>query len=432
MIMKNMKKYFYTFIAPIIPGLLLFIFQFCSSAQQLITNTSHLDHLYQEILIDGKTLGIIHIYSEYPDFNWVGDDDEGIACVDDAARAAILYSKHFSLTNSSASLHKVKTLTEFLLYMQSENGWFYNFIWEDYSINKTFQTSVAIPNWWTWRALWALTEIYPLLKEHDSQLAERMLNAVDKTIKECEKEFSGDRATAIIDGFLRPQWLPFETASDQAAILVLALVNYFNITNEKEVLPLIEKLCDGILLMQEGDESNFPYGAFLSWQNIWHAYGNSQSYALLKAYELLEKDEYKKAALLEINNFFEYLISQMYLNEFKLTKELNITLTAESKIFPQIAYGIRPMIYASLAAYELEDDKKYLDKALRIAEWFFGKNYPKVKMYNPANGRCFDGIISIDEINRNSGAESTIEALLSLIELEKYPDSKEQLIALTN
>lgn len=427
-----MKKLFYTIIAPINSVLLLLVIQSCTSAQQLLTNTSHLDHLYQEIIVDGRTLGIVHIYSEYPDYNWVGDDDEGIACVDDAARAAVFYSKYFHLTNNDARLNKVKTLTEFILFMQSDNGWFYNFIWENYSINKTFQTSVAIPNWWTWRALWALTENYPLMKIHDEQLAERMLDAIKKTIEECKKEFSTEKTTVVIDGFIRPQWLPFETASDQAAILIMALVNYFNITNEAGVLPIIEKLCDGILLMQEGDENRFPFGAFLSWQNLWHAYGNLQSYALLRAFEILKKDEYKNSALLEINNFYEYLFDQKYLNEFKLTKELNVTLTAESKIFPQIAYGIRPMIYACLAAYELEGDKKYLNKALNIAGWFFGKNYPKVKMYNPANGRCFDGITSIDEINMNSGAESTIEALLSLIEIEKYPGSKEQLLALTN
>ena len=35
-------------------------------------------------------------------------------------------------------------------------------------------------------------------------------------------------------------------------------------------------------------------------------------------------------------------------------------------------------------------------------------------MYDPATGRCYDGINSPVDINRNSGAESTIEALLAL------------------
>ena len=45
----------------------------------------------------------------------------------------------------------------------------------------------------------------------------------------------------------------------------------------------VKKLADGIVLMQQGDATHIPYGAFLSWENTWHAYGNDQAYALLKA-----------------------------------------------------------------------------------------------------------------------------------------------------
>jgi hypothetical protein len=40
-------------------------------------------------------------------------------------------------------------------------------------------------------------------------------------------------------------------------------------------------------------------------------------------------------------------------------------------------------------------------------------------MYDPATGICFDGIISKQEINKNSGAESTIESLMILLEIKK-------------
>jgi len=35
-------------------------------------------------------------------------------------------------------------------------------------------------------------------------------------------------------------------------------------------------------------------------------------------------------------------------------------------------------------------------------------------MYDPKTGRCYDGIVSKNNVNKNSGAESTIEALPSL------------------
>ena len=48
-------------------------------------------------------------------------------------------------------------------------------------------------------------------------------------------------------------------------------------------------------------------------------------------------------------------------------------------------------------------------------------------MYDPETGRCFDGILSETEINKNSGAESTIEALYAILEIEANPVAKKKL-----
>ena len=57
------------------------------------------------------------------------------------------------------------------------------------------------------------------------------------------------------------------------------------------------------------------------------------------------------------------------------------------------------------------------------ASWFFGNNMAGVPMYDPATGRCFDGLNGTVEwrINRNAGAESTIEALLALLAVSRSP-----------
>ena len=47
-------------------------------------------------------------------------------------------------------------------------------------------------------------------------------------------------------------------------------------------------------------------------------------------------------------------------------------------------------------------------------------------MYFPQTGICYDGINSKDEINKNSGAESTIEALLSLLDINENPRAKNE------
>ena len=91
-----------------------------------------------------------------------------------------------------------------------------------------------------------------------------------------------------------PGWLPFQFASDQAALLTIILSNYYKITGDKEILDYLNSLVQGIMMMQIKD-SNCEYnGAFLSWQNTWHGWGNSQAYALLKAYQVLREEKLRQ------------------------------------------------------------------------------------------------------------------------------------------
>jgi hypothetical protein len=381
-------------------------------------NTAHLDALYQQIILSDDTVGIIHIYSEYPDYEWVGDDDEGIACVDDVARAAIFYLNHYKANVNNESFRKAQNLIEFLLYMQSENGFFYNFILDDYTINKSHKNSVNESNWWSWRALWALTESMKYFDDFDNNFKNEIINSITAAINAYKNQSSFSKSFTFIDGIKLPNWLPQGYAGDRAALIILGLTNYYNHTSDSTVIPYLNILCDGILMMQKGDSLQTPFYAFLSWQNIWHAYGNSQSYALLKVSLILERDDLKVSALNEINYFYDYLIGEQFLKEFKLSKENNSFTFLEKQKLPQIAYNIRPMVFACLEAFNLTKDTVYAVKAGQLARWFLGSNIANKPMYNPSNGITFDGIISEDEVNMNSGAESTIELLNKILFLK--------------
>jgi hypothetical protein len=50
-------------------------------------------------------------------------------------------------------------------------------------------------------------------------------------------------------------------------------------------------------------------------------------------------------------------------------------------------------------------------------------------MYDPDTGRCFDGLEDGNTINRNAGAESTIEALATILEIEQHPQALRWLFA---
>ncbi len=366
-------------------------------------------------------MAIIHIYSNAPDYKYVGADDEGYACIDDAARAAIFYLEYFKAFKDTLSLNMFHKLINFVLYMQAENGFFYNFMLEDHSINKTFRTSIAEPNWWSWRALWVLMEDYKYFANSKTENIITVKQSIEKTIQAIKKNIPKEKGKVLIDGIEFPDWLPGDIASDQSALLVLSLFDYYKISGDKEILDYLQLLVDGIMMMQIQDPESEFNGAFLSWQNTWHGWGNSQSYALLKAYDILRDEKIKTSVLLELNNFYDQLIESGFLSYFKVQRNDCKYEVVESSKFSQIAYCIRPMVFALLEAYNITSDSTYAIKAGKIAKWFIGRNPTGTVMYNPHNGIFYDGIENKNLINKNSGAESTIEGLLSLLKISLNP-----------
>jgi len=386
-----------------------------------LVNSNHLKQLYAEgTLENGKEVGVINIYSEYPDYTYAIEPNEGFSCVDDVARALVFLSSYSKNCDDPEVEIMIDNLTRFILSMQAENGYFYNFLWGDMSINKTYKTSVAEPNWWSWRALWALSEIYPKLSEG---LAERTRSATEQIIETVINEYLElPKDTILLEGMTLPNWFPSGTAYDQSAILMIGMESYYkNIQKDTALIKLIEKFAEGLLLTQKGDRNNFPYGAYLSWNNLWHAYGNMQAYAMLRSGKLLGRDDFIQSALNEINYFYPYLLNAGFLHHMYIIKKEDQICETEKNMYPQIAYGIRPMVYACLEAYDITEKQKYIDMAQQLTSWLAGNNPAGQQMYDPETGRCFDGIGSEKEVNKNSGAESTIEALLILQAINNHP-----------
>lgn len=378
---------------------------------------SHFDHLYADIEIDGKPMAVLRIYANYPDYAYAIEPREGYACVDDAARAIVMLAQEWRRHPSAELLRKIRLLSEFVLHMQNSNGYFNNFIWNDGSINTTYQTSVAQLNWWSLRALAGLEAALPLLAG-DAMLAARMQAASARLVGNLERDLLAlPHSTTLAAGISVPSWLPAESGADQAAEAVLALLPYYRRTGSTDTRRLIVALADGMLLMQKGDAGHYPYGMFLSWRNTWHAWGNQQAYALLLAGQALDRPAYQGAALEEVDHFYPYLLDTGLAEAIELRAAAASTggLAEQSRRrFPQIAYGLRPMIYASLKAYALTGAPRYLATATRLGSWLSGRNDAGSAIYQPASGIAFDGIVGPGQLNRNSGAESTVEALLSL------------------
>lgn len=99
---------------------------------------------------------------------------EGVACVDDAARALDLYCALWEATRLPWVRRWCDGLLDFLLAMQDEDGRWLNFIldWEG-TPNRAGRTSAAGGHFWQARALLALTHAAPILGDERIEAALR-------------------------------------------------------------------------------------------------------------------------------------------------------------------------------------------------------------------------------------------------------------------
>jgi len=338
-----------------------------------LANPAHLEHLYDEISVGDNLLGTVWIYCEAPDYRLVGDEDEGFTCVDDVARALVFYCRAFRVAPSEAYLDKIYRLTEFLQYMQAENGFYYNFLLPGGTINKTHQNSKAIPSWWSWRAFWALSELH-LVNPNVIDVFQNSTRAIMDTLVQAMWDLCPEpNVQGEYEGIVLPKCMG-DLGADQVSVMVLGLANYYQVYPDEKVKKLLLLLGNLLLADLSEQPDGMRWRAFLSWQNYWHAWGNTQAYALLKAGKALGHSPFLEAGLQEVKSFYPWVLDQGYLSEFRLTKENGKVMVRDIKQFPQIAYAISPMLLAALEAYSVEKSPEIAKTAGRLAAWFLGNN----------------------------------------------------------
>jgi len=382
-------------------------------------NLTHLNFLVEDVDIAGQPMAITHIYSEYPRYEWVDASGEGIAAVDDAARAALVYLTDYESTGDSASLDKARRLLDFVLYMQADDGQFYNFILDrDGTINQTGNTSFKSSGWWAARAARALGAGYRVMRSVDptyaSQLEQAFQRIRDIWVDEVATNYG---KYDQVHGVQVPAWL-IAGAGDVTSIVVLALLEYDSATDGQDAATrdLLVKLSEGLATYQIGDDRNYPFG----WHPdsttspfAWHAWGSTQAFALAWAGQQLARPEWITSAQREADTFYARLLAGDMVGEWGVLPDE----------FPQIAYGTNSLVQALVALHEATGDDTYGKLAGLAAGWFYGNNAAGVPMYDPATGRGYDGLQgpSSFRVNLNAGAESTIEALMALQAINSDP-----------
>ncbi|MCI0513850.1 hypothetical protein L0128_11610 [candidate division KSB1 bacterium] len=380
----------------------------------LSINFTHLKHLTETVQLDGKTCDIVHIYSEYPDYQRVDANAEGIACVDDAARAAVVYLRDFELTRDTTVLAPAKRLLNFIRFMQAGDGTFYNFIDKNLKINKTGRTSQKSFTFWAARGYWALGCGYQTYQKIDADFAQVLKNAFLKCLFPLDSLLQNYHTFKFMHARRYPCWLINETGADATAELLLGMTAFLKADTSTLLTDYANKLAEGIFLMQQPFGSRNA-GAFLSWEDLWHAWGNSQSQALAELGRLLKRQEYMDAAQREADHYYTLLLTHGLKNSWSASDPF------ATREFPQIAYDIRCISVGLVKVYQATGDEKYAKLAGLAASWLLGNNVARTTMYDSTSGRSFDGINDSTSVNFNAGAESTIEALYTLIEIQYQP-----------
>jgi len=389
-----------------------------------LVNFSHLKHLTEKIDLLGDSVDILHVYANYPDYQWVAAAEsgpEGIACVDDAGRAAVLYLRHYELTGNEESRARGISLLKFIVKMETSDGKFYNFVLKDHSINTSGKTSFKSFGWWAARAMWSMGIGYRILQTRDTAFAAVLREGIGRSLPNIDTMLTTYGKYETMRKLRMPTWLYYGSGADATSELLLGLIEYYTSSRDPQVKAFIEKLSAGLLIMQEGNMRTFPYALHRSWQTLWHMWGNGQTQALAQAGRTLPNGNMIRSAKREADCFYSRLLIEGFM------KEMDVADPSKKIEYEQIAYGVRPMAVGLIRLYEATDDPRYLKMAGLAASWLFGNNVLRQPMYDSSTGRCFDGIRDSASINRNSGAESTIEALQTLVEIERYPLAKQYL-----
>ena len=383
-----------------------------------LVNLDHLLFLTEPVTFGDREVAIVHIYSEYPQYEWVDAAGEGISAVDDVARAALVYLAYYEQTGDAHALDQARLCLDFVRYMQTEDGWFYNFVLDaEGTINTQGITSYkTLTGWWAMRGLWALAEGSRVFAGVDPAYAADLEAAYLLTERALAGEVLRNRGVySQLHGFSIPAWIP-GGAADVSSVMLLALTSYYRANPNPDTQALIEHVASGISEYVLGDSATYPFGMHPVTTNApgyWHAWGSHMVHALAEAGAALNRQDWIDSAAYEAETF---MLRQL---AFERIREIGVL----PRRLGQIAYGTDMLVQGYMALYRATGQEKYARYAGLAASWFFGNNMAGVPVYDPETGRCFDGIDGpvAWRVNRNAGAESTIEALLALLAVHEDP-----------
>ena len=379
------------------------------SSAPVTVSLDHLRSLGLDAVVKGDSVRVVALYAEAPDYRHTAsparDGYEGIASLDDAARAAVVYLRAYESTGDTLARKEALGLLAFVVAMEQGDGEFVNFIHTGGRPNLNAVSSRKSMSYWAARSIWALGEAVRVLHLRDSAALGTMRPVLDRAVRRMAREVDAGR---LIGGSA--------TATSEALLGLLALQRA---EPSPQIAALAERTAALLVPLSKGSMVTAPWGARVDHSGAeWHAWGSRSTAALAEAAIVLNRPDFAVAARREADGLW---------GRFLLAGQVASTITPSdtTKWFPQIAYGIGPIVEGFLALAEATGDRRYAAFAGLTAAWFVGANPAAARMYDEKNGRTFDGIDGPDpvRVNRNAGAESTVEALLALQRVTASPEA---------
>jgi hypothetical protein len=289
---------------------------------------------------------------------------EGVACVDDTARAALLALEVYDRIGSRSALQLAKRWLTFVEYMQYPDGSFANFIRTAAGVrNATGPTSLKGGYWWSARALRALACAYRITG-HDQYL---------ERYQRCVLE-------PLADGKIQ-------------AVLALAELDLYRADPTEELAARISERCRFIA----GPTAN-PYFRDEPTRAAISMWGYHQLHAVASAAVTLHQPSLLGPCGRTLHNVIEPDVRARFWHSYPDRQKNGVC-----------AYDVAPIVQGLKALYEATGTKKYRLLALDASGWFYGRNDADAQMYDPSRGQCRDGITN-GVASTNCGAESAIEA----------------------
>ena len=351
---------------------------------------------------------------------------QGAFDTDDVARAAVVYLTHYRDYGDAHSLQMARGALRFVLYMQTTSGPnagnFVLWMQPDGTLNPS-PTPPDSPNpadagasYWLARALWALGEGYATFQSLDPTFAAVLKTRMDLAMSKLDAELVTPNYGQyyLLHGYRTPKWF-ISDGADASSEALLGLAAYYYATGSTEAGVLATEFGSGIAGFQPGTSRDWPWGALMPWSRSvsdWHAWGAHMSMALSVAGPLLGHSDWVTTAERDANQFETH--QQVSFGP------INGLLPAPVDT-SQIAYGAETTTDGLLAAGQATGKVVYRELGGIAASWFLGNNPAGAPMYDASTGVVYDGIGTDGSINRNSGAESTIEGLLAVMNAANDP-----------